>query len=365
MYREPATPETTDAIIVLPRARPIRVVLGFCLWFLCFWFLIWPVAWVVSAIVTGEDLWRLAVAPVAWLAIVAAIVRVMRYDQVHLGAEAISRGGFFRDARMAWKDVRAFQVRHRPRGRGGSVRLYALMGDQGEVLVAPDILVDPEQNLRWAIDRAVEGKLRAIDERVRARGVSHSPWRRWATHLGVATALSVAVGVLLWGDQTRRAAERRLSDVSSAPYETKVAALAAMLADDGLEPRLRCRAGSRLTSAAARHGDFDRGRAWCEAMGPVGCDELPYQSVDCDSGPLVVLPAAREALAAGDAPRAVALLGSLRFQGAVRDVLEIQALRESGSPGMARVVAERCVERYAEAEDPAVRAFARECRDAL
>ncbi len=365
MYREPAKPEATRKRIILPRDRVQRVILGVCLWFLNFWFLLWPVAWVVTGLVTGEGLWRVGVAPFLWLAIVFGLIRVMRFDRVEIGPERISRAGFFRDVSMAWADVRGFEERKKYRSRGGPVRLYALLSDSGELLVAPDILVDPERNLRWSLERASKGELRDIEERVRSHGVVHQPWRQWATHVGIGLVLSVGVGVLLWGDQSRKQAERTFRQLDGEPYAVKVAGYEAMLEDDGLELRLRCRAGSRLTTEATWQGEFERGRAWCEAMEPIGCAELPYNSGDCASEPLHVLAEARAALAAGDAERAVGLLGALRFQGAVRDAIEVQALQESGRPGMARVVAERCVERYADSEDPVIRGFAEECRGAL
>ena len=36
--------------------------------------------------------------------------------------------------------------------------------------------------------------------------------------------------------------------------------------------------------AERRHGELERGRAWCEAMGPIGCAELPYGSAITSSG---------------------------------------------------------------------------------
>ncbi|MBO6940658.1 MAG: hypothetical protein JJ863_37135 [Deltaproteobacteria bacterium] len=367
MYREPAKPQTTRKSIVLPRHRVPRVILGACLWFLSFWFLIWPVVWLVEALVTGEGLWRLAIAPFIWLAIVWGLVRVMRFDRVEIGPERLSRAGFLRDRSMAWSEVLGFEERKKYRSRGGPVRLYAVLSEAGELLVAPDILEDPERNLRWALERASKGELRDIEERVRSLGRERSAWRQPMTHVAIALVLSVGVGTLLWGDQRRRQVERTFRELDGEPYAVKVAAHEAILQDESLELRQRCRAGSLLITEATWQGEFERARTWCAAMGPIGCGTLPYaiDTVPCEGRPFAVLAEARAALAAGDAERAVGLVGSHRFQGAVRDAIEVQALRESGSPGMARVVAERCVERYGESEDPVIRGFAEECRGAL
>jgi len=364
-YRKPSEPSRSRKTIVLPRPRALRVILGACLWFLAFWFLVFPVMWTVEALVSGEALWRLFVVPPAWLLIVWAIVRLMRFDQVMIGSEELRRAGFLRDRRVRWSEVRGFEERmkHRPRGR--PVRLYAVQTDGKELLVTPDVVVDPERTLRWCLDRAKAGELTDIDDRVRADGVRFSALPRRLTHLGVALVLSVGVGTLIWGQEQERSARRIFEEAADAPYAERMAALNELFEDEGLDPHLRCRVGASIEGAAARHGELQRGVAVCATMETLGCTTYTGDAVDCAKEPSVVLGQVRAALDAGDAQRALGLLGSLRFRGAFRDSLEVEVLRASGSPAMARVVAERCVDQYADAEDPTIRAFAERCRGAL
>ncbi len=98
------------------------------------WFLIFPVAWIVVAFITGEELWRLGVAPILWLIVPWLVTRVMRFQTIILDAKTIRRVGFFKDVHMAWSDItgiRHFEQQYGKRGMAFSLALgYFLLGDQ-------------------------------------------------------------------------------------------------------------------------------------------------------------------------------------------------------------------------------------------
>lgn len=352
-YRSPSAPAESSLFIELPPHRGRRVVLAFCLWFLGFWFIVFPVAWFVQALVTGEALWKLAVSPVLWVIVPWGITRTMKMETLVLGTQTIRRVGFLRDHVKEWSAIEAVRTFERRRPRGGPVRLWGLQGKGSELIIAPDVVADRANVLSWALQRATSGNVTEIDERIRSEGVKLNRAKWYLPHVATGLALSLAVGSWIASDQLRRAVDRELSALGNLPLAERIERATPLFEDESATDRVRCRAGSLVTSAHTQRGDLARGLELCRRLETMTCIVPPR----CDQ--IVAIRDARDALAAGDAEHALQLLDGLTMYSVVRSTTEVAALRVLGRDATEQ--AARCIRTYGESDDPAVRELAQGC----
>lgn len=351
-YRSPSAPAESSQFIELPPHRGRRVVLAFCLWFMGFWFIVFPVAWFVQAIVTGEALWKLAVSPLLWLIVPWGITRTMKMETLVLGTQTIRRIGFLRDHVKEWSSIETVRTFERQRSRGRPVRLYGLQGKGGELVIAPDVVEDRANVLSWALQTATRGNVTEIDERVRSEGATLNRMRWYVPHLVTGLILSVLSGWFIGIDQRRHVVRRELAALSNLPSAERFERATALLEDEGEDPQIRCRAAGILTSTQVHHGELERAIETCRREEGLACLVPP----DCDR--FVRLRDARDALAAGEPERALGLVENTGA-GVVRDAIEVSALRALGRDFGEQ--AARCWDIYGDSEDARVRELAAPC----
>ena len=187
---------TSDNRICLSTGKGRRIILAVGMWFLAIWFLIWPVAWVVIALVTGEDLWRLGVAPFLWLMVPWFVTRVIRFQTIILDSYSIRRVGFLKDHHMAWPDITGFRHFEQRYGKRhtGTIPMVALQAKGRELIMCPVLCEDPDGHLRWAFEKVEAGEVSLITERVEAQGHPLNRLRWYVPHLVTALVFSLAVG---------------------------------------------------------------------------------------------------------------------------------------------------------------------------
>ena len=325
------------------------------------WFLIFPVAWVVIALVTGEEMWRLGVAPLLWLMVPWFVTRVMRFQTIILDAQSIRRVGFFKDGHMAWADItgiRHFEQRYGKRGMG-MIAMVALQAEGRELIMCPVLSADPDGHIRWAFDRVEAGEVSQIRDRVEAQGRPLNRLSWYTPHLITALVLSLGVGYFLMGDQRRKYGERLLRGAENAPYERKLKSATALLQNEKYSHRLRCRAGTMLVYAEIREDHMEKAISTCETIRDLSCSHVPYDPSDCS--PL------KELLAAKTATSPEQVLTHLKavvsdYPPAIVYSLALPALRKLGRTAEAEERAKACWKSYGDSDHAATKALVEVCR---
>ena len=355
-YREPSKPAETDRFISLPVVRSRRTILGWCLWFLFVWFLLFVLAGMVEPLATGRGWWKLPLCLLVWPLFPWVITRVTRMETVLIGARTLRRVGLFREKSVLWCDVtgvRRFsrRVKHR------TVPLVGVQTVAGELLIAELTIDDPKGTLEWALEATTTGRALEIEERVRAEGQSAGRTRWYAPHVIVAVVLSGALGSYLYKDAQRRENERTLRTVDRLPLSERITTLEPILADTSLPSSTRCRAATTLKFARATAGDAAGAFDVCAQSAELDCASQPPDLC----APFAALRDAGAALEGGDAEQALSLLEGWTHQGQARGAIEVPALVALGRMDAAREASERCL-RVADDSDPAAAALVARCR---
>ncbi|MEM9073334.1 MAG: hypothetical protein AAGE52_32815 [Myxococcota bacterium] len=357
-YREPSRPRRSNEVVCLPPHKARRYLLAGCLWFLMIWLMVWPVAWILQAVISNEGWWRVALAPFVWILAPALVTRIVRVETLIVGTHELRRIGFVRTRSLPWSAIRGHRQWHRRVRNGHRVRLFTIESDEGELLVAPDVVDDPKGLLSWALAKAAEGRQSEIDERVRKEGQPLRAIRWFVPHLVTALVASVVLGWVVAGPQIRREVDRKIQRADSLPYAERNALLEPIFQSSFYDERLRCRAGSKLTYSEISVRDdigediyevrLPRALARCEAMRHVPCATLPYHNRGCHSFSALI--EASEHWKAGDAVSALAALEETTIQGPLRFAIEVPALRQVGRVEDAQRIAAECWERFGDSE---------------
>ncbi len=325
------------------------------------WFLIFPVAWIVTAFITGEGLWRLGVATILWLIVPWLVTRVMRFQTIILDAKTIRRVGFFKDAHMAWSDVtgiRHFEQRYGKRGMG-MISMVALQAEGRELIMCPVLCEDPAGHIRWAFERIEAGEVSLIAQRVEAQGQPLNRLRWYLPHLITALAFSLALGYFLMGDQRRRYGESLLRGVDSAPYEEKLKYASELMQNDSFSQRLRCRAGIKMVYTEIREDHIEKAIENCVTVRDWSCSNVPYEPDDCS--PIESLLAAKSATTPEQVLTLLLAVES-KYPPALVYSLELPALRKLGRNEEADTRAEACWKMYGDSKHAISLALAQVCR---
>ncbi|MBW2461292.1 MAG: hypothetical protein JRH11_06570 [Deltaproteobacteria bacterium] len=345
MYRTASPPAPSPEVVTLPPHRGRRVFLGFGLWFLAIWFVLFGVAWVLDAAITGQEVWRVAPAVLILGVTVWVIAKTLRLETIYVGNLEIRRVGVLREHRIKWADVTGSHwITRRRRGARPPVRLLMIDGAAGqELLVAPNQVGDPTGVLAWAIAEATAGRPEAIDERIRHEGKRPRKNRVFAVHGAIGLALFVVMGGLLFPFRLEHHAERELRGIEQLPFEERIAQASRISESSWQNDRTRCRASSTVVYSRLSLGETQAAEERCTEMLRAGCTNAPYD--DCEM--LRALVRAESALDGGRSTEAATELEALEsclFRVCVN--VRIRILRATGDDERARQAAAECRERF-------------------
>ncbi len=345
VYRTASPPAPSPEVVTLLPHRGRRVILGFGLWFLGIWFVLFGVAWVVDAAITGEEVWRVAPAALILAVTVWVIAKTMRLETIYVGNLEIRRVGVLREHRIKWADVTGSHWITRPRRRNRPpVRLLMIDGASGqELLVAPNQVDDPTGVLAWAIAEATAGRPEAIDERVRREGKRPRKNKVFAVHGAIGLVFFVMMGVLLFPFRLQRHTERELRVIDQLPLEERIVRASQISESSWQNDRMRCRASSMIVYTRLSLGETQEAEEHCSEMLRAGCSNAPYD--DCEM--LRALVRAESALDGGRPTEAATELDALEsclFAACVSARLRI--LRATGEDERARQTAAECREQF-------------------
>lgn len=373
-YRDAAAPERTSNVLIFRPMKGRRWVLGPGLWFMAFWLFAPAVLWAAPSLVTGEGLWKLAIALPVLALFPVVIGRIQEVETLIVSSTHLRRMGFVRTASIAWADVTGSERVDRvvTNSRGGSRRvvLTRVLGREGTSLLIAELQVEDHRDVvRWAVAEAAAGRAGAIDERLRQEGQpARSKWVWLAPHAIVALVITGALGWYGVQDTARREAQRAIRALDDLPSaERRARALA--IANGNDDERVRCPALSQAVYGALRMGDTADALRTCERM-DTACVAIPYEGErarhpDDRCWGMRALDEARDAHARGDmtaAYDAIERAGNLTMP--IYYAVGIEAARGVGATERIGELAERCLRAYGTSDDPEVLEYVGVCRRA-